>query len=387
MGKKSIDLIGMKFGKLTVLEKLGLKSNQLQWLCMCECGNKHITAGSALRLGRTKSCGCSKERKREEKCLVGKVFGKLTVIEELERGRYRKYLCVCECGNSKKVEHQKLKSSQVKSCGCLLKGKNITGMTVGNLTVIKEVENKKWLCKCKCGNFTEVSKCSLTNINGKSRTTKSCGCLIGKNNPRILDLVGEKFGRLTAVKMIGSKKNAKLWLCLCDCGNEVEVTSRELKNEDKKSCGCLASTQERSKRITGENNPMFGRIGALSPVYNEHLTEEERVKGRKYTEYYTWRKDVYERDGYKCIVCETLGDGSNLVAHHLDGYHWAIEKRTEVDNGVTLCSDCHDDFHSKYGKKNNTKRQFEKWVKLNELDNHSSGTKATTAMVEQEDAI
>lgn len=51
--------------------------------------------------------------------------------------------------------------------------------------------------------------------------------------------------------------------------------------------------------------------------------------------------------------------GGNLVAHHLNGYNWDVENRFNLDNGITLCEDCHIEFHRIYGFGNNTKKQFE----------------------------
>lgn len=57
----TIDLIGQKFGKLIVLERDGKSNNgRAKWLCECECGNKKIITGFALRVGKTQSCGCLK---------------------------------------------------------------------------------------------------------------------------------------------------------------------------------------------------------------------------------------------------------------------------------------------------------------------------------------
>lgn len=57
-----IDMIGKRFGRLTVIAE-GEKSNSRQctWICQCDCGN--ITApilGDNLRKGASKSCGCLK---------------------------------------------------------------------------------------------------------------------------------------------------------------------------------------------------------------------------------------------------------------------------------------------------------------------------------------
>jgi hypothetical protein len=54
---KLIDLTGQKFGRLTVIK--GVRTNRhVQWLCRCECGNETVVAGSLLRNGNTRSCGC-----------------------------------------------------------------------------------------------------------------------------------------------------------------------------------------------------------------------------------------------------------------------------------------------------------------------------------------
>jgi len=54
-----IDLTGKKFGRLTVIEKVGSdKYKNITWLCKCECGKEKVISGPKLRNGNTKSCGC-----------------------------------------------------------------------------------------------------------------------------------------------------------------------------------------------------------------------------------------------------------------------------------------------------------------------------------------
>jgi len=58
------DLTGMKFGRLTVIGFSHMK-NGSYWHCVCECGEKRIVQGVNLRIGKTKSCGCSlKDRQK-----------------------------------------------------------------------------------------------------------------------------------------------------------------------------------------------------------------------------------------------------------------------------------------------------------------------------------
>lgn len=54
------------------------------------------------------------------KTLVGKKFGKLSVLERERRNRTTFYTCQCECGNSTTTTHSNLLSGQSKSCGCLI---------------------------------------------------------------------------------------------------------------------------------------------------------------------------------------------------------------------------------------------------------------------------
>lgn len=55
----------------------------------------------------------------------------------------------------------------------------------------------------------------------------------------MLDLVGQRFGRLLVVEYFGSKNNQRLWRCVCDCGNEKIVQTSYLTSGDTRSCGCL----------------------------------------------------------------------------------------------------------------------------------------------------
>lgn len=53
------NVIGQKFGKLTVVRRLANdKYGNSTWECLCECGNLKKVSGSALRSGNTRSCGC-----------------------------------------------------------------------------------------------------------------------------------------------------------------------------------------------------------------------------------------------------------------------------------------------------------------------------------------
>lgn len=119
-----IDLIGMKFGRLMVLEKAPSTGGQAEWICRCDCGNIKKVKGGHLRSGAILSCGClNKEIVSKNKTvnLIGKRFGKLVVQNYAgsQNGR-AKWHCICDCGNELDVYSSYLKIGDTKSCGCVM---------------------------------------------------------------------------------------------------------------------------------------------------------------------------------------------------------------------------------------------------------------------------
>lgn len=56
---KKLDLVGLRFGRLVVLEEAGrTKGGNVCWLCRCDCGTEVIVRSGNLRYGSTVSCGC-----------------------------------------------------------------------------------------------------------------------------------------------------------------------------------------------------------------------------------------------------------------------------------------------------------------------------------------
>lgn len=145
-----------------------------------------------------------------------------------------------------------------------------------------------------------------------------------------------------------------------------ERQSEMFRNSDRTNLYKIMQTKEYKNKISvansGSKNGMYGKTRENHPNWNVNITEEERIIKRKTFKDKHWRNLVFERDSYTCKCC---GDdkGGNLNAHHLDGYHWAVKDRHNIENGITLCEDCHINFHKIYGYKNNTKEQFGLFIK------------------------
>lgn len=108
-----------------------------------------------------------------------------------------------------------------------------------------------------------------------------------------------------------------------------------------------------TQRFFGEDSPRWK--GGVAQQRNERATYEYRE----------WRKWVFDRDNYTCKCC---GDKSHkkhpvkLIAHHI--YNWKDnpDKRYDINNGITLCEDCHLMFHILFGKKDNNLLQLNEFL-------------------------
>lgn len=176
---------------------------------------------------------------------------------------------------------------------------------------------------------------------------------LGYSIPRKIN----KYGKLTIprgtkievnIKDLPKNSTAKVKVKCDYCNNEKEVAYQSycLHNHEGK---CYCKSCSNSVLNIGENNPNW----------NTNKTQQDREEDRKNLEYDSFIKRVLARDDYKCVVCGESHQDLNV--HHLDGYNWCKEKRTDDTNGVTLCKKCHKNFHSIYGYGNNTKEQFKEW--------------------------
>ena len=66
----------------------------------------------------------------------------------------------------------------------------------------------------------------------------------------------------------------------------------------------------------------------------------ENSRIRHSLEYKLWRESVFKRDNYTCVWCGN-DEGGNLNADHIKPFAYFPELRFAIDNGRTLCIDCH----------------------------------------------
>lgn len=141
---------GQKFGMLTaILEQSERLRNEIAWLCRCDCGNETIATRGQLLRGVKKSCGCLRKKSPTNMVdMIGRKFGMLTVIERAGKTSRDNalWLCLCDCGNTVAANGTTLRRGEKTSCGCqtkeriekaktiLLNEKTVDGVQVPLLT-------------------------------------------------------------------------------------------------------------------------------------------------------------------------------------------------------------------------------------------------------------
>ncbi len=81
--------------------------------------------------------------------------------------------------------------------------------------------------------------------------------------PNLIDLSGQRFGRLVVRGPVGRSNGQLKWECVCDCGNVRTIAGMSLREGNTRSCGCLKRdvTRERCRHdLAGKK---FGRLTVL----------------------------------------------------------------------------------------------------------------------------
>lgn len=124
---------------------------------------------------------------------------------------------------------------------------DLTGKRFGRLQVIcRDFEIQK-LKKAEKPYWKCLCDCGKeVSVLGKSLrdgTTKSCGCYSRDQAKELnwIDITNQHFENLIAIKYLGKSK----WECQCDCGNKTIVSTSHLRSGHTTSCGCLHSKGEK----------------------------------------------------------------------------------------------------------------------------------------------
>ncbi len=253
-----INETGNRYGSLEVIKRVENDPHgKARWLCKCDCGKEIVVVGSNLRKGNTKSCGCLKYKKNENETReIGNRYGKLVVTEFSERTSYGKIIwkCLCDCGNEVFVQTGHLHSGAQTSCG---------------------------KCYKKPYNF--------------------------------IDETGNKYGKLTVLRHVGSKNNEAQWECQCECGNKIIASAAKLRSKNTTSCGCIKSIGEYniiqillSNKIKFKSQYSFEDLKFIDPLKYDFCLLSDADKPRRLIEFDGPQHDYTEKDSKKRYYSSSL---------------------------------------------------------------------------------
>ena len=125
--------------------------------------------------------------------------------------------------------------------------------------------------------FASVEKQKIVSGDRLKRgSTKSCGCIL-----RVIDITGLRVGRLVVLERAGKDKHGSAqWMVLCDCGVTKIVRGINLR-AGTKSCGCLnkENIAALGRKHAGHKYSFkhgHARPGANSPTYSSFLAMKKR---------------------------------------------------------------------------------------------------------------
>lgn len=83
-----------------------------------------------------------------------------------------------------------------------------------------------------------------------------------------IDITGRKYGRLTALNYTGhtTANGQRIWRCLCECGNYIEVRLGSLQSGNTKSCGCLFHEMKCEKNQENKQVQIGNIYGKLTVI-------------------------------------------------------------------------------------------------------------------------
>ena len=120
-----------------------------------------------------------------------------------------------------------------------------------------------------------------------------------------INIVGQKFGRLYVLQKDASINKRIKWICQCDCGNKISISSGDLRSGNTQSCGCYQKQ----------------RISQSNKRYNQYI----HVFGENFVVGYTKSKNpqefIFDLEDFEKIksYCWSIGGGGRLVARNPNG--------------------------------------------------------------------
>lgn len=360
---------GDKFGRWTVIKEVEKRGNVRYFLCECSCIRKtqREVALGGLRNKKSLSCGCltkevasglSKERSVD---YTGQIFGRLTVISEVERGdlsKQRRVIGQCSCnGNTDEYQLNHLKNGTIKDCGCSRRERIndrwnlLIGKVFGRLKILsihEKINGKYKVALAQCLNDGNIGIYYIDSI--LCGCTSSCGCYnkerTAQNTYQVKDYE-EKHPFFCQVEDIMDNPNGYGILVRCKkCDKWYKPTKGQL--------NARINALENPASLGSENNLYCSPECKNScPLYNakgDPLAIKE-INDNTPTSYELniWREENLQRQrdvyGYNFCTINENHPKDDLVCHHIHPKKLEPGLALDPENCIIVCRECHDELH------------------------------------------
>lgn len=190
-------------------------------------------------------------------------------------------------------------------------------------------------CSNKCRGENMKGKPLKMNLSGLNYICKKDE---SKHKKSICDVCGKEFEH-RIIKSVTRYCSNECWANRIEkktikckyCGKDVILNQKN----PQVYCGKQCYYNWMSENFKGENSHFYIN-GSCKETQNERILFARELR--------TWRAKVFKRDNFRCVKCNSK---INIQAHHVK--HWAKSKesRFDVDNGITVCLECHQIIHKK----------------------------------------
>ena len=177
----------------------------------------------------------------------------------------------------------------------------------------------------------------------KCRNIDYRGSLKGKNNPFFGKTHSEEFKIKQKLRYLGisRKPHTEETKQKISFKNTGRKRNEETKYKISKALENRVVTEKTRKKMSEAHS------GSKTNFWKGGIDKKE-YKHYQNLDYRLWREKVFKRDEYICQKCNlSSGNGSKvfLIPHHIKSYTHYPELRYKISNGLTLCQNCHNNYH------------------------------------------
>ena len=130
----------------------------------------------------------------------------------------------------------------------------------------------------------------------------------------LIDMLGQKCGRLTVISRAENKGTRAHWNCLCDCGNTVTLQGKRLRTGKTQSCGCIRKETSAKQGLKNKHTEEYAKQKLLENGFEllssyQGILKSAKHKCLKCNHIFTRRIEASLYGIYGCPLCSKENNG------------------------------------------------------------------------------